>query len=136
MNKIGNTLVTLLYWAAEAGDLETVKLLLQSGADPNLARELPRNMPLHRACRGGYVEIVELLLQHGANVTLANEEGRTALEELRQLAKTHQIDIWEKAIQQGTKVEPGMLEALHEEWNKNRARLIEVLEKIPGTEQK
>ncbi len=135
VNKIG-TSAPPLYWATDAGDLETVKLLLQSGANPNLAQDLPRNMPLHRACCGGYVEIVECLLKSGADVKMANEEGRTALEELRPLKKTHQIDIWEKAIQQGTKVEPEMLETLYVEWNKNRTRLIEMLKKIPGSERK
>lgn len=125
VNKIG-TGVTPLYWAADAGDLDLVKLLLNAGADPNLSRG--RGMPLHRACRGGFVEIVELLLKAGADVAMKNEAGRTALEELRRPQKTPQIELWQSAIQQGRQVEPGMLEALIEEWNKNKAKLIEMLE--------
>lgn len=120
--------VSPLYWAANSGDLETVKLLLQVGADPNLARDLPRDMPLHRACRGGYVEVVECLLKAGAGVKLTNEKGRAALEELRQRKKSHEIEMWEKAIEFGTKVDPEMLKAKYETWDKDRARLIELLE--------
>lgn len=120
--------VSPLYWAANSGNLETVKFLLQVGADPNLARDLPRDMPLHRACRGGYVEIVECLLNAGADVKTTNDKGRTALEELRQRKKSYEIETWEKAIEFGTKVDPEMLKAKHEAWEKDRARLIELLE--------
>jgi ankyrin repeat protein len=85
-------------------------------------------MPLHKACRGGHVEIVEPLLKAGADAKLTNEEGRTALEELRQMKKSDEIEMWEKAAQFGTKVDPGMMEAKYKEWNKNRARVIELLE--------
>jgi ankyrin repeat protein len=120
--------VSPLYWAADSGDFETVRLLLQAGADPNLARNLPRNMPLHQVCRGGFVEIAECLLKAGADVKMTNEEGRTALEELRQKTKSYEIEIWEKAIQQGTKVDSKLMDAKYEAWNKNRARLIKILE--------
>lgn len=127
--------VSPLYQAADSGDLETVKLLLQAGANPNLARDLPRDMPLHRACCGGHVQIVECLLKAGADVKMLNKKGRTALEELRQTKKTHEIEIWEMAINQGTKVDPGEMRVKYDEWNRNRAALISLLERIPGSAQ-
>jgi ankyrin repeat protein len=122
-----------LYWASNCGDLDTVKLLLEAGADPNLLGTLPGNTPLHTACLGGFVEIVECLLKAGADVTVTNEKKRTPLEELRRLKKSRELVLWEQVIQNGTKLDAGMMEALYEAWNKNRARLIELLESIPGS---
>ena len=51
---------TALGWAARRGNLEYAKLLLQNGADPNLAGE-PWATPIEWAKRRGHGEIVELL---------------------------------------------------------------------------
>ena len=65
--------------ASRRGYLGVVKLLLQEGADPNLARA-PSWLPLLGAARGGYREIVGALLERGANPNIADQiTGETPL---------------------------------------------------------
>lgn len=54
--------------AAARGHIEIVKLLLDSGADPNLPEEgiAPRGHALYSAVYNGHYDIARLLLEHGA----------------------------------------------------------------------
>jgi ankyrin repeat protein len=67
--------------AAAAGHIEIVKLLLQSGADPNLPEEhiAPRGHALHSAVCNGHIEVVKLLLQHGAYPSVEVESSADTL---------------------------------------------------------
>ncbi|MBN2478345.1 ankyrin repeat domain-containing protein [Candidatus Micrarchaeota archaeon] len=78
---------TLLMRAAKRGDEETVELLLEHGADPNIQAN-DENTALLRAIKSGNEEVVELLLKSGANPN--KEDLRTnplllALEEKKHL---------------------------------------------------
>ena len=53
---------TVLCCAAETGYVEAVRLLLDRGANPDLA-DSNGHPPLLRAATGGHLEIVQLLLQ-------------------------------------------------------------------------
>jgi ankyrin repeat protein len=58
--------VTPLLWAVLGGDIEAVRLLLESGADPN-ARPNPEDSPLWSAEDDfGFTEIAKLLRSFGA----------------------------------------------------------------------
>jgi ankyrin repeat protein len=59
--------------AAENGQLEEVKSLIQT--DPSLVNVTDKEgyTPLHRACYGNHVEIVKYLLQNGANIAAKTE---------------------------------------------------------------
>lgn len=70
---------TALDSAAAKGDLEMVKLLLESGANPN-AQGPMKMTPLTAAVRAKRLDIVELLLDHGADPTVAGRDGQTPLQ--------------------------------------------------------
>lgn len=60
------------------GEIETVKRLIESGANVN---KVFRDMsPLMTAARYNKPEIIEFLLKKGANPSIENERGFTALE--------------------------------------------------------
>jgi ankyrin repeat protein len=60
--------VSPLSWASRRGHLHIVRLLLQHGADPNIAEGgAPDGLALYLACAGNHLEIARLLLEHGAN---------------------------------------------------------------------
>jgi uncharacterized protein len=63
--------------AAAAHDHETMRLLLEAGADPNL-RQQGGFTPLHSAAHNDDVEMARLLLEHGADPALAADDGRDA----------------------------------------------------------
>jgi ankyrin repeat protein len=63
--------------AGAAHDHETMKLLLEAGADPN-QRQRGGFVPLHEAAHSDDVEMAKLLLAHGADPALAADDGRDA----------------------------------------------------------
>mmetsp|Transcript_101305 Transcript_101305/g.174942 ORF Transcript_101305/g.174942 Transcript_101305/m.174942 type:complete len:155 (-) Transcript_101305:516-980(-) len=70
---------TPLHYAARAGHMEAIRLLLRCEADPNAATTLGRSTPLHRAAYCGHVEAVKLLLAARAGAGAADSDGQTAL---------------------------------------------------------
>jgi len=58
---------------------ETIRLLLEYGADPN-ARRFDGFTPLHCTSAWGTVKVTRLLLKYGADVEAVDESGRTAFQ--------------------------------------------------------
>jgi len=57
-----------LSYASQGGYLHIVRLLLERGADPNIAETgAADGLALYLACAGNHLEIARLLLAHGAN---------------------------------------------------------------------
>ena len=77
--KEGPTDAAALSNAALMGQVEIVRTLLESGADPNRAGE-EHFTPLMGAVRSGSLQIVEMLLKAGADVNALNEARETALD--------------------------------------------------------
>ncbi|XP_050305118.1 putative ankyrin repeat protein RF_0381 [Anthonomus grandis grandis] len=92
---------TLLHYAAEYGNLETVEKLLALKAFPDILNS-KRQTPLHLACLNNHTGIVKLLLQHNANVNAKDAIGETPaimatnLELFRTLVKNG-ADIFQKS---------------------------------------
>ena len=64
--------------AAEGGHEECIRLLLQSGANPNDANNADITALMHAVCKGSDA-CVKLLLDAGADVNVLDTCGRTAL---------------------------------------------------------
>jgi len=65
--------------AAYAGDIETVKRLIDEGVNPNSAGK-GGGTPLIKAAKSGSINIVQLLLFHGADPHQKNKKGRSAID--------------------------------------------------------
>jgi ankyrin repeat protein len=68
-----------LHFASKFGYLDSARLLLDHGADPN-ALDNDHVTPLHLALKRGHLEIVQLL--RGANHDSRDKEARTALHQV------------------------------------------------------
>ena len=68
---------TPLHDAADAGDVETVKALLEAGADPNARTPGRGDTPLHKAAWKGDPEAIALLLDAGADPDARDGFGKT-----------------------------------------------------------
>ena len=71
---------SLLGWAAGAGNLEIVKLLVEE-KDANIEGDASEseNSPLYRACAYNHPDIVTYLISKGANINRKNSNGLTCL---------------------------------------------------------
>ena len=70
--------VRSLHAAAEEGNIDTLRSLLERGADIN-ARDATNQIPLHRAAAKGHVDVVLLLIERGAEVDSCDNWGWTPL---------------------------------------------------------
>ncbi|CAG9796701.1 unnamed protein product [Diatraea saccharalis] len=66
-------------WAAENGEIETLKQLLTSQPGLVHARDSDGYTPLHRAAYGNHISAISLLLSLGANIHTRTELGWTPL---------------------------------------------------------
>ncbi|XP_052080990.1 uncharacterized protein LOC127718961 isoform X2 [Mytilus californianus] len=69
---------TSLYRAAEGGNINVVKLLLEKNADV-LHCNYDKESPLYVACKGGHQTTVELFLQNDANVLQCDNDEKSPL---------------------------------------------------------
>lgn len=68
-----------IHAAVIAGDLETVKRIIESGADLNEKEPAGGSSPLMTACVFGKTEIAKVLIDAGADLNVINNDGSTAL---------------------------------------------------------
>src|SRR5690242_254264 len=68
---------TALHWSAYNDDLELAKMLVASGANPNVKTRLGGITPLHMAAKNGSAAMIEVLLKAGADLTIATATGTT-----------------------------------------------------------
>ena len=77
--------VSFVHAAAAACDRETMRMLLERGADPNAKQQLDYT-PLHTAASRGDVEMAKLLLAHGADANARGSDGLSPAD----VARTHE----------------------------------------------
>ncbi|RPB01862.1 hypothetical protein L873DRAFT_1788167 [Choiromyces venosus 120613-1] len=92
-----NTSFTDLAIAAIMGHHETLKNLLQEGANPDAVDSVGR-VPLHYGCAGGDVNVVKTLIEYNANVRVKDRYGLFPLDvalkpDVRMLIVDHLEDI-------------------------------------------
>ncbi|GFT78303.1 ANK_REP_REGION domain-containing protein [Nephila pilipes] len=69
---------TLLHFAANFGDTNVTKLLLEEGANIDI-KDQNKNTSLHLAASNGHTDIVKLLMEKGSDLSVVNKEGNTSL---------------------------------------------------------
>ncbi|KAI1876265.1 uncharacterized protein JN550_001761 [Neoarthrinium moseri] len=71
---------TMMHMAAEAGYLQLVKVLIETGYKPDVnARDGSERTPLHWAATHGYCEVARLLLDNGADVNVRSADQSSVL---------------------------------------------------------
>lgn len=80
MNSVRRALLpVLLTCAAKAGDLDSIKSLIEQGANLNEPSDYDGKTSLHLAAAEGHINVVHYLLQHGASFYVKDRRGRTPL---------------------------------------------------------
>mmetsp|Transcript_10232 Transcript_10232/g.17193 ORF Transcript_10232/g.17193 Transcript_10232/m.17193 type:complete len:177 (+) Transcript_10232:28-558(+) len=79
VNKHDSLYKTSLHWAASAGHLTTVKLLVSWGANVNF-RDMTGETPLHKAAFGNHVAVINVLIKAGADRDVRNKDGLIAMD--------------------------------------------------------
>lgn len=74
----GNHKRTLLHKAAEIGDYNICKLLIDHGADVR-KEDTRKRTPLFLAVQKGHVDICNVLIENGASVNIKDATGKTPL---------------------------------------------------------
>ena len=116
--------------AAMIGDINTIRLLIDGGADIDSLVDgyfLENWTALMTASSQGYVAIAELLISHGADVNAVNSQGRTALMEAVRLGS---LDVAALLIKHGANINAkdhyGNTPLMHSV-SSNEGRIIELL---------
>ena len=88
-NRVGETALML---AAKKGDIETMRVLLQSRADIN-TKNKSRLTALMYAAKNGITDATKFLIDAGANINGRDREGKTALMYVCEMGET-EIEFW------------------------------------------
>ena len=101
-NEFASDGFTPLGLASFFGHLDTVELLLNSGAQINLpSKNFLKAVPLRSAAVAGHFEIAKLLIEHGADVNALGEGGETPLHEV---AGVGRIEFAKLLLEHGAKI--------------------------------
>jgi len=83
---------TPLHFAVGKGHEAVVKMLLQNGAEVNIANE-DLWTPLHLAATEGRARLAEILLENGAHINAKDTQGRTPLALAQYLGRTEVVNV-------------------------------------------
>eukprot|EP00127_Corallochytrium_limacisporum_P004118 Clim_evm63s157 gene=Clim_evmTU63s157 len=68
--------MSLIHWAADCGDVDSVRVLLENGCPVDLLDDSGQTA-LHMACACGHPDVIKLLIENGADPSTKDEEGQT-----------------------------------------------------------
>ena len=91
-----------LYLPALTGDLNRIRLLVDSGAAVNKTDNVSGQTALISACESGRLKVAEYLIGHGADINHYDKKGRTALD---YACSRNDADIVDYLLNQGAKIE-------------------------------
>ena len=99
---------TPLHWAVYANDIDSVKDLLEHGADPNMLDSHDLT-PLHEAARLGSSEMVNIILESGGDANFASEKsGWNSLFWAARSGKKEVMEIMMSLVDPSSKDEAGV----------------------------
>ncbi|CAN7521562.1 ankyrin repeat domain-containing protein [Polaromonas sp. LjRoot131] len=81
--------------AAEEGQVETARALLEAGAHIEGASERSHIHPLWKAAKRGHLQMVKLLVSSGANTNATDSTGMTALDYARRYSRKEVVEYLE-----------------------------------------
>ncbi len=79
--------------AANKGQLEVVKLLIDRGADINYQHPISKNTALHMAALSNYPEVVKYLISKGADVNIKLRAGVSIIRPLRDEGNLKMVEL-------------------------------------------
>lgn len=79
--------------AANKGQLEVVKVLLDKGADINYQHPISKNTALHLAALSNYPEVVKYLISKGADVNIKLRAGVSIIRPLRDEGNLKMVEL-------------------------------------------
>lgn len=68
-----------LHFAAENGHSDTVRVLIENGANPNIVNTKNQSTPLHSAAFYGHTQVIRELIRGGASINVYNSNKITPL---------------------------------------------------------
>jgi ankyrin repeat protein len=111
-----------LHFAADEGNLEEVKRLIENGYDVNAFDDGMSFTPLHYAVANEHYKVAECLLEAGANIN-ANEEEKIGETPLGQVASNCTYEMAEFLINHGANpIIPGWMQLTALDRAKNRKK--------------
>eukprot|EP01123_Difflugia_compressa_P014425 TRINITY_DN744_c1_g3_i1.p1 TRINITY_DN744_c1_g3~~TRINITY_DN744_c1_g3_i1.p1 ORF type:complete len:400 (-),score=78.31 TRINITY_DN744_c1_g3_i1:233-1252(-) len=120
--------VNALFMAVQYDNIETVKLLIELGANVNLVQEKHKCYPLHLAASNNFLDIVDLLIKNGAVIDCPDHRGFTPL--FMASAEGYNTCV-EKLIKSGANVNHRSMEdyttAIYHAVNSNRLKVVRLL---------
>jgi hypothetical protein len=134
LHKAEEKLGSELRKAAEKGQIETVRTLLEQGAAINSTDKNGRTA-LMFAAEKGHLEVVKLLLQRGANASATDQESESALDKARRKRKENVLALLQEEKTRRDEEETRRVKREITQFNEARMALLRKYQPLSLTEE-